>query len=457
MRSNIRTVHFVGIGGSGMSAIARVLLEMGYRVSGSDMHKTDTTNNLEKLGARVYEGHDGENVRGVDAVVVSSAISQNNAEITAARELKIPIFHRADMIAEMMETQKGIAVAGAHGKTTTTSMISLMMEKLGIDPTIIIGGELHNIGGNAKFGSGEYIVAEADESDGSFLKLSPVIAVVTNIEEDHMDFYGTIENIVLAFKQFLAKLPADGLAVLCTDSEYVRELASELDRPYITYALNKEADYTVKNIRSRGVQSLYDVYYRGKLLGEMEINVPGAHNIANSLAAIAVGRYLGLPLEEIRRALEQFSGAKRRFQTKGKVDGIWVVDDYAHHPTEIRSALLAARQTQPKRLVAVFQPHRYTRTKFLHEDFCKAFTAADVVILTDIYAAGEQPIPGITGERLAREVEKQGRSVTYIKNREDIPEYLYSIACPGDLIMTIGAGNIWQAGEQLVDKLRARA
>jgi UDP-N-acetylmuramate--alanine ligase len=440
-----------------MSAIAKVLLEMGYHVSGSDVHKSETTSNLEKLGARVYEGHDGKNVRGADAIVVSSAISQNNAEIRAARELEIPIFHRADMIAEMMEAQKGIAVAGAHGKTTTTSMISLMMEKSGIDPTIIIGGELQNIGGNAKFGSGEYIVAEADESDGSFLKLSPVIAVVTNIEEDHMDYYGSIENIVLTFKQFLTKLPANGLAVLCTDGEYVRELAGELDKPYITYALHNEADYTVKNIRNKGVQSLFDVYYQGRLLGEMEINVPGMHNIANSLAAIAVGRYVGLSLEEIRQSLQQFRGAKRRFQTKGEIDGVWVVDDYAHHPTEIRSALLAARQTQPKRLVAVFQPHRYTRTKFLQEEFGKAFTAADVIILTDIYAAGEQPIPGITGETLAGEVERQGRSVIYIKNREDIPDYLYSIASSGDLIMTIGAGNIWQAGERLVDKLRARA
>lgn len=440
-----------------MSAIAKVLLEMGYHVSGSDVHKSDTTHNLERLGARVYQGHAGENVKGADAIVISSAISENNAEIMAARDMKIPIFHRAEMIAEMMQSQKGIAVAGAHGKTTTTSMIALMMEKLGEDPTIIIGGELHDIGGNAKLGAGEYIVAEADESDGSFLKLAPVIAVVTNIEEDHMDFYGTIENIVDAFKQFLAKLPADGLAVLCADSEYVRQLAGELGKPYITYALHHEADYTVKNVRNHGMQSVFDVYYQGTLLGEMEINVPGKHNIANSLAAVAVGRYIGLSLEEIRHTLAQFCGAKRRFQTKGQIDGIWVVDDYAHHPTEVRSALLAARQTQPKRLIIVFQPHRYTRTKFLYEEFSKAFAAADIIILTGIYAAGEQPIPGISGEALAREVEKQeGRSVTYINNREEIPDYLYSIVCPGDLIMTIGAGNIWQAGEQLVEKLRAR-
>jgi len=457
LRSDIRAVHFVGIGGSGMSAIAKVLLEMGYHVSGSDVHQSDTTYNLERLGARVYQGHNGDNVKGVDAVVVSTAIAENNAEIKAARDLNIPIFHRSDMIAEMMESKKGIAIAGAHGKTTTTSMVSLMMEKLGMDPTIIIGGELHDIGGNAKFGSGEYIVAEADESDGSFLKLSPRIAVVTNIENDHMDFYGTIENIVLAFKQFLAKLPDDGLAILCADNNHVRNLIKGLQKPFVTYALENNADYTIKNLRSNGVQSLFDVYYQGTLVGEMEINVPGTHNIANSLAAVAVGRHLGLSLPEIRSALKQFRGAKRRFQTKGEVDGIWVVDDYAHHPTEINSSLLAAAQTRPERLIAVFQPHRYTRTKLLREEFGKAFAAADIIILTDIYSAGEPPIPGISGETLVQEIEKQGRSVVYIKNREDIPSYLYSIASPGDLIMTMGAGNIWQAGEQLVEMLRARA
>jgi UDP-N-acetylmuramate--alanine ligase len=362
------------------------------------------------------------------------------------------------MIAAMMETQKGIAVAGAHGKTTTTSMISLMLEKLGADPTIIIGGELHDIGGNAKLGSGEYIVAEADESDGSFLKLSPAVAVVTNIEEDHMDFYGTIENIVHAFKQFLDKLSNDGVAVLCSDNEYVRQLASELDKPFVTYALQQEADYTAKNIRTSGMQSVYDVYHRGELLGEMEINVPGRHNISNSLAAIAVGHRLGLTREAIRGALKQFRGAKRRFQTKGEVDGIWIVDDYAHHPTEINTTLLAAKQTDPQRLIVIFQPHRYTRTKFLREEFGRAFTPADVIILTDIYSAGEQPIPGITGETLVQEIEKyEGRSVTYIKNKDDIADYLYTIAQPGDLVITMGAGNIWQAGEQLVAKLKARA
>lgn len=457
MLSNIRAVHFVGIGGSGMSAIAKVLLEKGYTVTGSDVTTTDTTNRLEKMGATVYKGHDACNVKGVDAVVVSSAIAERNAELQAARALNIPIFHRADIIAGLMEHQKGIAVAGAHGKTTTTSMISLMLEKHGADPTIIIGGELHDIGGNAKLGQGEYLVAEADESDGSFLKLAPQIAVVTNIEDDHMDFYGTIENIVYAFKQFLQRTVNDGLAVLCADNEYVRMLAAELDKPFVTYALNHPADYTVSNIRTKGVQSLFDVYYHGELLGEMELNVPGAHNIANSLAAIAVGRHIGLTLAQIRSALQYFSGAKRRFQTKGEIEGIWIVDDYAHHPTEIRSTLLAAKQTLPERLIAVFQPHRFTRTKILKEEFGKAFAGADVIVLTDIYSAGEQPIPGITGAVLAQEVEKQGgRGVVYIKGREDIPEYLYSIAQAGDLIITMGAGNIWQAGEELVEKLRAR-
>ena len=437
-----------------MSAIAKILLEMGYEVSGSDLNRSEYIKKLEPLGATVFYGHTGENVKNVDALVISTAIHSDNPELIIARERNIPIYHRADIVAALMDRFKGIAVAGAHGKTTTTSMISLMLEKSDLNPTIIIGGELDDIGGNAKLGSGDYLVAEADESDGSFLKLSPNIAVVTNIENDHMDFYETMENIMHAFSDFLHKLPKDGLAVLCFDNDGVKETAEKTDRTYVSYALDHEADYTARNIRTKGPSTEYDVYYRNEFAGSIKLNVPGRHNVTNSLAAVAVGRHIGLSFDQIARGLEGFHGAKRRFQTKGKVEGVWIVDDYAHHPTEIRTTLMAARQTEPKRLISVFQPHRFTRTKYLREEFGRAFVPADILILTDVYAAGEDPIPGITGEVIKEEVERQtGRQVIYIPQREKIARYLEEVVESGDLVMTMGAGNIYQAGEELVERL----
>lgn len=427
---------------------------MGYEVSGSDLNRSEYIKKLEPLGATVFYGHTGENVQNVDALVISTAIHSDNPELITARERNIPIYHRADIVAALMDRFKGIAVAGAHGKTTTTSMISLMLEKSDLNPTIIIGGELDDIGGNAKLGSGDYLVAEADESDGSFLKLSPNIAVVTNIENDHMDFYETMENIMHAFSDFLHKLPEDGLAVLCFDNDGVKETAEKTDRTYVSYALDHEADYTARNIRTKGPSTEYDVYYRNEFAGSIKLNVPGRHNVTNSLAAVAVGRHIGLSFNQIARGLEGFHGAKRRFQTKGKVEGVWIVDDYAHHPTEIRTTLMAARQTEPKRLISVFQPHRFTRTKYLREEFGRAFVPADILILTDVYAAGEEPIPGITGEVIKEEVERQtGRQVIYIPQREKIARYLEEVVESGDLVMTMGAGNIYQAGEELVERL----
>ncbi len=438
-----------------MSAIATVLLQLGYTVSGSDISQSSTTEKLVKLGAIVHTDHKEEHVASVDAIVVSTAIAQTNPEVVAASERKIPIFHRSEIVAFLMKSRYGIAVAGAHGKTTTTSMIGLMVEKAGLDPTILIGGELEYIGGNAKLGQGASLVAEADESDGSFLKLSPKIAVVTNIENDHMDYYGTMENILEAFRQFMLRLPKEeGLAVLCFDNAHIRALAAGIERPIISYGIEQKADMMAKNIRTQGATTHYDVYEQEAYLGTITLNVPGRHNVYNSLAAVAVGLKLGLTFEQIAAGLAEFRGAKRRFQTKARTGGIWIVDDYAHHPTEITTTLLAARQTEPKRLICVFQPHRYSRTQLLQEQFGAAFGPADVLILTDIYAAGEEPIPGISGETIKAQVEQQTkRSVVYIADWQKVARYLAEIVEPGDLVMTMGAGNIYKAGEELVEKL----
>jgi UDP-N-acetylmuramate--alanine ligase len=452
---NIQRIHFVGIGGAGMSAIAKVLLEKGRVVTGSDISKSEMVRRLEQIGAKVFIGHHPDNIVGAQALVVSTAIADDNPEIIAAREQGIRIFHRADVVAALMDESQGIAVAGAHGKTTTTSMIALTLEKAGMDPTIIIGGELDYLNGNAKLGQGKYLVAEADESDSSFLKLGPQIAVVTNIENDHMDYYGTMENILRAFTDFLNRLAADsGVAVLCFDNAFVRDIASKLDRKIISYAVDCDADYMAKEVTVRGTTTIYNVYHQERFLGSIELNVPGRHNVANSLAAVAVGVEVGLEFERIAEGLSSFRGVKRRFQTKGRVGGVWVVDDYAHHPTEILTTLNAAKDTNPKRLICVFQPHRYTRTQFLREEFGGAFASADRLILTDVYAAGEQPIPGVTGEVIKESVERQTKqTVTYIPDKANISRYLSQIVEPGDLVITMGAGDIYVSGEELVEKL----
>lgn len=456
MLKNIKKIHFVGIGGAGMSAIARILLEMGFEVSGSDLTTTEVTQRLEKMGAKVFVGHDSKNLGDTEAIVLSTAIPNLNPEVIAARERNIRIFHRSDIVAALMAERKGIAVAGAHGKTTTTSMLAVVLEKAGVDPTIIIGGDLSYLGGNAKLGSGEYLVAEADESDGSFLKLSPHIAIVTNIENDHMDFYQTMENVLHTFEEFLLKLPKEtGMAVLCFDNNHIRDIAQKIDRSFVSYGIdNQEAEYQARNIETQGVLTIYDVYRCGSLLGTVRLNVPGRHNILNSLAAVAVGINIGLTFEDIAEGLALFQGAKRRFQTKARLNGVWIVDDYAHHPTELATTLRAARQTDPKRLVCIFQPHRYSRTMLLRKEFGSAFAPADLLILTDIYAAGEKPIPGIDGKTIKEEVESQtAQKVVYIEDKAKIARYLSEIAEAGDLIITMGAGNIYQVGEELIEIL----
>lgn len=455
MLENIRHFHFVGIGGSGMSAIAKVLLEKGYTVSGSDMSSSEMTQKLAKLGACIFPEHHEENIHGAEALVVSTAIAAANPEIIAAQASGIPVYHRSDLVAALMKRRAGIAVAGAHGKTTTTSMVALLLEHAGLDPAVIIGGELDYIKGNAKWGEGRFLVAEADESDGSFLKFSPQIAVVTNIENDHMDYYKTMENVLQAFRTFLHNLSLqEGLAVVCHDNEYIRAMLPEVKARCLTYGLQAGADFTAENLRANGAQTLYDVYRRGDKLGTIRLNVPGEHNVLNSLAAVIVALESGLSIEQIAEGMGHFYGAKRRFQTKAKLNGVWIVDDYAHHPTEIISTLAAARQTKPKRLICTFQPHRYSRTQLLLQDFGGAFTNCDRVILTEIYAAGEAPIEGIDGETLRLEVERQlKRPVVYIPEREKIARYLAETVESGDLVITMGAGDIYRSGEELIELL----
>lgn len=438
-----------------MSAIAKVLLEMGYTISGSDLKPSSATQRLGNMGATTYIGHRRENLNSPDLLVVSSAIPEANVEVVAAREANIPIYTRGEILAELMNMKRGIAVAGSHGKTTTTSMISLVLEKTGLDPTVLIGGELNDIGGNAKLGTGEYLVAEADESDGSFLRLRPEIAVVTNIENDHLDYYGSVDRIVEAFASFVAAVRKGGFAVLCRDSYFIGKILPGAKGRVITYGIyNQDADLMAREITPLDLGSSCKVYKGGRELGQLILRVPGEHNVANSLAAVAVGLELGLSFSQIADALQTFRGVHRRFELVGDVAGIKVVDDYAHHPTEIRATLKAARAVGFNRVIAIFQPHRYTRTKYLREEFGRAFGDADEVIVTDIYSAGERPIPGITGELIAEEIGAQGIKINYIGEMESIPRYLKPKLKKGDLVLTIGAGDVWKVGEELVSYLR---
>lgn len=457
--ANLHNIHFIGIGGAGMSAIAYVLIKRGYEVSGSDLNSGHMSAHLAEEGAMVYMGHAACQVDDAEAVVISTAIHPNNPELVAAKERNLPILHRSDVLAAILNAADGVAVAGAHGKTTTSAMISCIAAEGNVDPTVIIGGEVSSLGGNARNGSGRYVIAEADESDGSFLKLYPYLAVVTNIEDDHLDHYGTEENIYQAFKQFLGNIKAGGKAILCVDNAKVRRLASETDKAVITYGVDGEnADYTAKNINYGIDGTTYDLYYQGEFVTAVHLVVPGRHNVLNSIGAFAAAKEMGIATESILDSLKKFGGAKRRFETKGKVNGVWVVDDYAHHPTEIGVTLKAARQTKPERLLCVFQPHRYTRTKLLFDEFCECFRDCDELILTDIYAASEEPIPGVSSMHLAEGIKAAtGQSVQYIGKLTKAEEYLERIAKRGDLVMTIGAGDVFKIGEELVRELERNA
>ncbi len=453
-----RNVHFIGIGGSGMSGIATILLQQGYRVSGSDLKQGEAASRLKSMGAQIFLGHDGAHVgRDTDLVIVSTAINDDNPELITARARNLEVIKRGEMLARLMTNKTGIAVAGAHGKTTTSSMIALVFEKNGLDPTVVVGGDVSDLGGNAKLGAGEYLVAEADESDGSFLLLSPLIEVITNIEDDHLDYYGSREAIKEAFRAFVDKVPSNGYVVMCTDDPNVGELAKCCNKQVVTYGINELADYTAKNITTEGLHTFADIYYLNNRLGELELNVPGLHNINNATAAIAVGRLAGLEFDVIARVLREFRGVHRRFQSLGNVQGISVVDDYAHHPTEVKATLRAAKQTNANRVIGVFQPHRFTRTKFLFREFGEAFSDADVIVINEIYAAGESPIEGVSADLIVGAItEREKRTVHYFRTTEEITDFLYDIAQPGDLILTLGAGNIWTVGINLVERLKAR-
>jgi len=452
-----RHIHFVGIGGIGMSGIAEVLCNLGYRVSGSDLAASDTVLRFKDLGCRVNIGHEGKNVEGSDVVVISSAVRQSNPEVVAARQAGIPVVPRAIMLNELMRMKYGIAIAGSHGKTTTTSMIATIMGEAGLDPTSVIGGKLHSLGTNARLGEGDYLVAEADESDGSFLKLTPTIAVVTNIDREHMDYYGDFESLREAFRMFVDKVPFYGRAVLCLDDQEVAGLLADLDRPYMTYGLTAQADVTARDISHEGFSTSFTVVHSGKPAGQVTLPVPGLHNVLNSLAAIAVALELEIPFKTISSALDSYSGTHRRFQLKGEAGGLRVYDDYAHHPSEIRATLEAVRQGWKGRVIVLFQPHRFTRTRDLLPEFGTAFHNADRVLVCDIYPAGEEAIEGLSGADVAISIASHGhRYSEYIGGWEKAVEKTVKDMEKGDLVLTLGAGNIWKAGEALVRRLEGK-
>lgn len=443
-----KPVHFVGIGGSGMSAIAKILLHLGYRVSGSDLNSKGLVKKLKAEGAVIYKGHSAGNIKNPGIVIVSSAISEDNPEVRAAKKRKIPVRSRAWMLGNLMKQKEGIAVGGTHGKTTTTSMIGLCFEIAGKNPTILIGGEYNDLGGNAKFGSGKYVIAEADESDGSLLELKPRIAVVTNIEEDHLDFHGNLENIKQTFLSFAHGIKKNGFCVLCGDHPNVQKVLPHLAVRYLTYGIKQDAFVQAKRVKFVPMGSTFEVYRAGKNEGTITLSVPGMHNIYNALAAVTVGLECGLSMASMQDALKQFCGVQRRFELKGKTAGITVVDDYGHHPTEIQATLSAARQFWKGRIICVFQPHRYTRTRYLKSEFSTCFRDADEVILTNIYSANEPEIPGVTGRSLYEEIKRKNKklSLHYIQQKEDIVPFLVKHARRGDMVLTVGAGDIVQTG-----------
>ncbi|HUC91286.1 MAG TPA: UDP-N-acetylmuramate--L-alanine ligase [Paenibacillus sp.] len=453
-------VHFIGIGGYGMSAIARVMLEMGYKVSGSDVARQELTEKLSAKGAQIYIGHEAKHVNGANLVVYSTALSTDNVERRAAEALNIPVIHRAQMLARLMNAGKGIAVAGAHGKTTTSSMIALVMEACGLDPTYIIGGEIVNVGTNARAGKGEYVVAEADESDGSFLQYHPSVAIVTNIEADHLENYdGDFNKLKAAYVRFLEQVKPAGKAIVCADDENVRELLLQVSGggEIVTYAIDADADYRATDIQLGDRKVSFQVNRRGTALGRIELSVPGKHNVSNALATVITCLEAGVPFASIAEAIRSFRGAKRRFQVLGEVNGMLVIDDYAHHPTEIQATILAAKATG-KRIIAVFQPQRYTRTFFLLDQFSRAFSDADEVVITDIYSpAGEKRIEGVTASKLVEMIVANSNGNTVYKpTKDDVLGYLSGRVAPGDLVITMGAGDIWKVADALARKLRER-
>jgi len=451
-------VHFIGIGGIGMSGLAEVLLELGYRVSGSDAKLSPITERLGVLGAVIHEGHDAANVAGANAVVVSSAVRPDNPEVVEARRLGLPVIPRGELLAELMRLKFGIAIAGSHGKTTTTSMVAAVLIHAGLDPTVMVGGRAAVLrGSNARVGVGDYLVVESDESDGSFLKLAPILAVVTNIDREHLDHYKDLDEICRAFVEFVNRVPFYGAAVLCLDDEHVQWILPRINRRVVTYGASAQADLRITSCSTGHMASEFHLVHRDRDLGCFRLNVPGAHNVSNATAAVAIALELEIPIETIREALAGFSGVDRRFQVRGADAGVTVIDDYGHHPTEIRATLAAARACRYRRIHVLFQPHRYTRTQALMDDFARAFHQADSVHLVDIYAASELPIEGVSSQVLAERLQTFGhRSAVYSGSMEAGIESVLKAAESGDAIVTLGAGNVSQAGNVIVERLRSR-
>lgn len=454
MYGKIRKIHFVGIGGIGMSGIAEVLLNLGYQVSGSDLRESEITRRLSGLGGKIVYGHRAENVRDADVVVTSTAVRADNPEVLEAHRKLVPVIPRAEMLAELMRMKYGIAVAGTHGKTTTTSMVATILSHAGIDPTVVIGGRLDSLGSNAKLGQGKFLVAEADESDGSFLRLSPTIAVVTNIDADHLDFYRDLEAIKEAFVDFVNKVPFYGVAILCLDDPNVQAIVPQVKKRFVTYGLATQVDFRATDIEHSEGRTSFDVHHQGQRLGRLSFCMPGRHNVLNALAAVAVAWELEVPFAAIAEGMQDFGGVQRRFQVKYDAAGIMVVDDYGHHPAEIRATLAAARAGWERRVVAVFQPHRFSRTQALFDEFLTAFYQADHVVVMDVYPAGEEPVPGVDSAGLAAGIAEHGhRDVHYVADRDAVAAHLMSVVEEGDIVITLGAGNVWQVGEQLARTL----
>ncbi|MFH1824719.1 MAG: UDP-N-acetylmuramate--L-alanine ligase [Candidatus Firestonebacteria bacterium] len=446
-------VHFVGIGGIGMSGIAEVLLNLEYTISGSDVKDSEIIQRLKSKGAKINIGHKESNVSNVDVVVISSAILSSNPEVIYSKKNNIPVIPRAEILAELMRLKYGIAIAGTHGKTTTTSMFAVVFNEAGLDPTAVIGGKLNVFDSNAKLGKGDYLIAEADESDGSFLHLTPTVAIVTNIDDDHLDYYHNMENLRSVFIDFINKVPFYGFSVLCIDDANIRSILSYIDKKYITYGLQKKCDVEISSFSLRDFGSSFYVKYKNKGVGRFTLNVPGLHNISNALSVIGASLELGINVNKIKNGLRKFTGVHRRFEKIGESKGILIIDDYAHHPTEIMATLKAAKNLKREKVIAIFQPHRYTRSKLLYKKFGKVFKDIDIVIITDIYPAGEKPLPDVSAELIVNSVRKYNKKVVYIKNKEDIPSYLVDVCKKDNLVITLGAGDIRKVGENFFEKL----
>jgi UDP-N-acetylmuramate--alanine ligase len=464
MFAKIQRIHFVGIGGIGMSGIAEVLLNLGYKISGSDLKSSSVTERLATLGATIFEGHAASNVTGADVVVTSSAISIDNAETAEARRLHVPVIPRAEMLAELMRLKYGIAVAGMHGKTTTTSMVAAVLAGGGLDPTVVVGGRVDAMGSNARLGKSHYLVAEADESDRSFLKLSPILSVVTNIDREHMDCYRDMRDVRRTFLEFMERVPFYGLVVGCNDDAILNRLLPRVHRRVRTYGVSEGSDLlirmglTAKAAGKHRPESQFRVISKGNEIGEFTLHIPGTHNVLNATAAIAVGMALDIPIEQIRAALDSFRGVDRRFQFRGQAGGVTVIDDYGHHPTEIRATLAAARQCGYRRVHVIFQPHRYTRTRDLMDEFSKAFTHADSLFVLDIYVASEKPVEGINSHVLVQRIVKSGnRSASYVPSFADAAKAVAGVAQPGDMILTLGAGSVSQLAPAILEQLEKKS